>query len=215
MPDPDSDFSSWAQNFMTYLMAHTADLGLDAGDIAPATAAMGTWMSAYPAHVTAQEAASGAKAAKDEARGGLESVLRGLVNRLQASADVSDQEREAMGITVRDTEPTPVGPPTTRPVGIIDSGERFKHIIEFRDEASPRSKARPDGVSGCEIWMKIGDAPVGPNDVTYLCTDTRTPYMLEVDQAEAGKMAHYMLRWVSTRNEPGPWSETVSATIGG
>ena len=32
--------------------------------------------------------------------------------------------------------------------------------------------------------------------------------------ADGGKTAHYMLRWENTRGEPGPWSETASATIG-
>ena len=32
--------------------------------------------------------------------------------------------------------------------------------------------------------------------------------------ANANKVAHYMLRWESTRGAPGPWSETASATIG-
>ena len=32
--------------------------------------------------------------------------------------------------------------------------------------------------------------------------------------ADGGQTAHYMLRWVSTSGEKGPWSETASATIG-
>lgn len=28
-------------------------------------------------------------------------------------------------------------------------------------------------------------------------------------------VAHYMLRWVNTKGEQGPWSQTVSATITG
>ena len=35
-----------------------------------------------------------------------------------------------------------------------------------------------------------------------------------VTYATANKVAHYMLRWESTRGETGPWSETASATIG-
>lgn len=30
----------------------------------------------------------------------------------------------------------------------------------------------------------------------------------------SGKTARFMLRWVSTSGEKGPWSETASATIG-
>jgi hypothetical protein len=31
--------------------------------------------------------------------------------------------------------------------------------------------------------------------------------------ADAGKTAHYMLRWVRTTEEKGPWSETAGATV--
>jgi hypothetical protein len=33
--------------------------------------------------------------------------------------------------------------------------------------------------------------------------------------AQAGREAHYMLHWVSTRGDKGPWTETASATIAG
>ncbi|KKK98125.1 hypothetical protein LCGC14_2645870, partial [marine sediment metagenome] len=39
-------------------------------------------------------------------------------------------------------------------------------------------------------------------------------YVATFAGADANKVAHYMLRWESTRGEPGPWSETASATIG-
>ena len=42
----------------------------------------------------------------------------------------------------------------------------------------------------------------------------RTPYTLDLEGQDGGKTAHYMLRWESTRGEPGPWSETASATVG-
>jgi hypothetical protein len=49
---------------------------------------------------------------------------------------------------------------------------------------------------------------------SLVALDTSSPYLLVHDPADAGKTAHYMLRWVNTRSQPGPWSETVSATIG-
>jgi hypothetical protein len=30
---------------------------------------------------------------------------------------------------------------------------------------------------------------------------------------QAGQVVHYMLRWVSTRGQKGPWSLTASATV--
>ena len=83
------------------------------------------------------------------------------------------------------------------------------------DEATPTRTAKPDGVRGAQIWVKIGDpAPLDPSELTFLATDTRTPYVATFDGADANKVAHYMLRWENTRGETGPWSETASATIG-
>jgi hypothetical protein len=66
-----------------------------------------------------------------------------------------------------------------------------------------------------EIWVKVGDpAPTDPSQCVFLALDTRTPYTADYAGTDAGKVAHYMLRWVNTRGEKGPWSETVSATIG-
>ena len=48
----------------------------------------------------------------------------------------------------------------------------------------------------------------------FLSVDTRTPYVVDYPGEDAGKTAHYMLRWFATTGEKGPWSETASATIG-
>ena len=44
--------------------------------------------------------------------------------------------------------------------------------------------------------------------------NTNTPCTTDFDGADSGKQAHYMLRWVNTSGETGPWSETATATIG-
>ena len=85
----------------------------------------------------------------------------------------------------------------------------------FADEAAPTRKAKPAGVMGAEIWVKIGDpAPTDPGQLSFLSVDTRTPYTADFTGEDAGQTAHYMLRWVTTTGEKGPWSETASATIG-
>ncbi len=216
IPAADGDFDAWQDNFITYATANAAALGLDPLiDIPPLTAAQGVWTTDRAANTAAQAAAESARQAKVAARGGLEGLVRPLVARLQASAAVDDAERQALGITVRDTIATPVVAPITRPVVSVDTSQRLQHTIGFADEATPTRKAKPDGVRGAQIWVKIGDpVPIDPSELTYLATDTRTPYVAAFAGADANKVAHYMLRWESTRGEPGPWSETASATIG-
>ncbi|MFQ5415250.1 MAG: hypothetical protein ACE5E6_12405, partial [Phycisphaerae bacterium] len=109
---------------------------------------------------------------------------------------------------------TPVGPPRTRPVVRVDTGARRRHTIAFADAATPRRKARPAGVIGVEIWVKLGDPP--PRDageLAFVSVVTRTPHVVDYPGEHGGVTAHYMLRWVGTTGETGPWSETASATI--
>ncbi|MCK4341889.1 MAG: hypothetical protein KAY37_09230 [Phycisphaerae bacterium] len=76
---------------------------------------------------------------------------------------------------------------------------------------------------GAEIWGRVAWAPrprtcdpppTGPSELSFLSVDTRTPYVVDCPGEGGGKTAHYMLRWVATTGEKGPWSETASATIG-
>ncbi len=218
IPRADADFNAWLANFVTYANSHLPGLGLVAGDMTAVTTAQATWNTNYPALIAAQAAAQSARQAKDGARTAVEAAVRPLVRRLQASASVDDAERNALGITVPDTRPTAVGPPTTRPVVSVDTRQRLRHTIHFADASSPTSKAKPPGVMGAEVWVKVAAVgqppPADPSELAFLAVDTRTPYLASFDGGDAGKTAHYMLRWVSTTGEKGPWSETASATIG-
>ncbi len=216
IPGADGAFDAWQANFVTYAIANAVALGLDPlVDIPPLTGAQATWTTDYAANTAAQAAAQGARQAKEGARSAFEGVVRTMVGVLQASAAVDDTERAALGITVPDTTPTPIGPPTSRPVVTVDTSQRLQHTIAFQDELTPTSRAKPAGVRGAQIWVKIGDPPpTDPNELTYLATDTRTPYVANFDGVDGNKVAHYMLRWESTRGDVGPLSETASATIG-
>ena len=85
------------------------------------------------------------------------------------------------------------------------------------DEATPTRRAKPAGIMGCEIWVKVSAtgeaAPSSADELSFISMDTASPYIVEYDGKDGGKTAHYMLRWVKSSGEKGPWSETISATI--
>ena len=231
IPDGDARFDAWQSNFVTYVNDHLADLGLLAADVAGLNGSAASWSSDYPAHGAAQSAARAATEAKQRARNQLKAMIRPLVRRLQAESQVDDGERAAMGITVPDRVATPTGAPVTRPLVRVDSGQRLRHTIHFADEATPTRRAKPSGVMGVEIWVHLAEASAGdaglgegaggpgegagaPGALRFLSMDTRTPHVAEYKGADGGQTAHYMLRWVATTGEKGPWSETASATVG-
>lgn len=59
-----------------------------------------------------------------------------------------------------------------------------------------------------------GPPPVDPGELAFLAVDTRAPYTRDYDGAQGNKIAHYMRRRVNSCGEVGPWSATVSETIG-
>ena len=216
IPTSDADFDNWLDLFAAYVTANTAALGLTPNDIAPLTAAATGWDAAFPANETAQAAASAAAISKDHARTAIESLTRPLIQQLQASPKVTNAQRNTMKITVRATTRTRASVPQTAPMVTVDTSRRLQHIIDFRDSASPKSKAKPAGVASCEIWNKVGSpAPTDISQMAYVATDSGTPYLAEYTGAQAGQMVYYWLRWVNPRGEKGPWSEPVSATIAG
>ena len=216
IPRSDAEFNTWLQNFTHYASSRLAELGLVAADLTPITAAQTDWDTAYSDHVAAQAAAQGASQTKNTVRATAEALLRPLVQRIQSQPAVSDAHRAGLAITMRSTERTSAGVPESRPVGTIDTSQRLRHTINFSDESTPTHRRKPEGVMGCEIWVKVGDpAPTDPSQLRFLATDTATPYVAEYDGADANKAAHYMLRWVNRKGETGPWSQTVSATITG
>jgi len=218
LPRPDTDFAAWMDNFDTYANAHLADLGLLPADGLALANGNNDWKAMLAAHVSAAAAAQSARQAKDASRASLEGLVRQMVRALQASSAVDDSERAALGITVPDTTPTPIGPIGTVPVARLESPTRLRHIIHFADSATPTSKAKPPGAMGAEIWISLlpvgQPTPTDPASFTLVALDTRTPYTLDFQAAEGGKNAHYLLRWVSTKGDKGPWSETASATVG-
>ena len=214
IPQADASFDTWQTNFVTFFNANAAALGFDPLVDVPALAAVQTdWNGSYASHTAAQASAQGATGAKDLDRNELIAVIRGFTAQIQANPGVSDDQKAGLGVTVPDTIPTPVGVPTTRPELEADTSQRLQVTVAFRDEFATGT-AKPEGVRGCEIWTKVGDpAPLDLVETEYQATDTRSPHLLTFDGADGGKTVHIIGRWVNTRGEPGPISETVSATI--
>jgi hypothetical protein len=52
-----------------------------------------------------------------------------------------------------------------------------------------------------------------PATFSFLTLTTRPTLRTDFTTAAGGKTAVYMLRWVNTRGEKGPWSEIATATV--
>ena len=217
IPQNDADMNVWQGNLVAIVEPNVTVWGISLDDFTVVKTKQSTWTTAYAKASNKQNRTAADVLAKDDAGDDFKKAIRSFVAQwLASNTKVTDSDRTRMGLTVKTGTRTPTPAPTTSPVGTIDFSVRLQHSIHYYDEASAHSNAKPVGVHGCEIYMKVdGDAPKDASELTYIGTCTASPYTVKFDGAKAGKIVYYWLRWVNTRGEAGPWSTTVNAMVMG
>lgn len=231
IPRPDGDFTAWSAQYFESVKKFWQAHGLNDTDLKPLEDGQAAWAAAYEKYVRAEAAYNAALEAKRAARAEFESAIRPVSAFIQTYFKTTDADRATIGITVRAPHASATPAPATAPSVSIKLGDRLKHTLRIVDSDTPLKLAKPRGVRGCEVWMKLvdhadtlptddaPDAPLGdpflsdPATFTYLGTATRAHHDTEFPLEARGKRAVYMLRWVSTRGVPGPWSEVAAATV--
>jgi hypothetical protein len=154
--------------------------------------------------------------AKNDARKAVEAKARPFIQgRLIKNPKVTPADLLAMELPVHDTHATPAPLPVRMPIGEIDFSVHQQHTVHVKDDHLT-GKVRPDHVRGYEVWRKIGgDAPPATDEeYSYVGFSSRVTYTINYSLSDVGKTVWYRFRWINTRNQPGPWSETpISAII--
>lgn len=208
----DSELLAMATNMLSKVNSSPTTYGLTVTYAAELDAKRDQFNTELNDHVTKQADAKAQTLKKDNARSVLESIIRDGRN-LAKAAKIPEAVYAELGIP-SGSAPAPSN--VTVPSALIDMRERLRHKLSWTDAASLDNKKKPRGVMGAEIWVKIGDPPPGnEKDCVFLTLDAFTPYVAEYDPADAGKMAHYMIRWRMRDGSVSAWGETVSATITG
>ena len=217
IPRPDGGFAAYANHYYEAVKKWWDTQGLDPADLKPLETALAAWNAAYPKHVAAQNAAEAARQSKDAAKRALEREIRPVTAFVQGFQKTTDADRATIGITIKDTGGTPTAAPASRPLVVIDSGNRLTHRLRLVDESTPTRAARPRGTLGAEIYVAVvpprGIPPADFALYKFVRTVTRGGAEVAFPSEQGGQTAAYLVRWVSATGEPGPWSETVTATV--
>jgi hypothetical protein len=214
IPASPDTFNVYQENFVTQVDQNYHRWNIDWDTtVMPLRNWRDQWNAVYPKAVNSQNRTSADVLERKECQADYTRFIRTFANQnLAHNPLVTDPDKERLGLHVHSNTRHPAPTPTTAPVVIkIDSSESQQHTIYFANEGG--NLAKPDGVHGCEIYMKKGDAPVSDTEYTFAGTDTRSPFVMKFDESELGQIVHYKLRWVNTRGEHGPWSKQVSAIV--
>lgn len=75
-------------------------------------------------------------------------------------------------------------------------------------------KAKPAGYDGAVlVWDTLDAPPERPTDLAEHTMASRTPHILEFDEADRGKTVYIALCWQNERGIRGPWTEMQSAVV--
>ena len=217
IPKTDAEYNVWQFNLIDILSENATAWGIPAEVITSLKATQARWTAAYDKASNKQNRTAADVITKNEAGGDFTKEIRDTVQQwLVRNPKVTDADRVRMGITVRSNNHTPVPAPESFPVGSVDFSVRLQHTISFYDQASAHSNAKPEGVTGCEIYLKAdGEAPKSVEEMNLQGTCSASPFVVKFDATKTGKIAWYWLRWVNRKGETGPWSTVVSAMIVG
>ena len=217
IPSKDADLLAFATAFQAAITTAFATYGLATGDqsgLATNVTAFGDAMAllADPATNTTPNVA-----AKQTARAVLTADLRALARRVQAYGPITAELLANLGLTVRDTSPTRIVPPTSKPLATIANIQSTAHVLNIADENTPAKKARPFGASGAEVFYYVPtaaeDVPTDLTKFTFSGLATKASYTVSYPGTAIGKTSTIRMRWYNRRGEPGPLSDAITATV--
>ncbi len=217
IPRADSKFNVWQKECYEIVEANADVWKLPAESLSKWKADKMDWDKAYGRASNKETRSRTDVLAKNQNRKSYEKNLRAFFNaHIKYNPLISIDERLQLGLHPRKHSRTPVAVPETAPEGGIDFSTRFQHKIIYQDSLSPHIKAKPEGVTGCQIWMKIGgNTPVDISELSFVKVNTSSPCVIKFDAENLGKQVYYWLRWVNRRGETGPWSPVISAIVAG
>lgn len=208
----DSGLIDVAEQVIAAMTPDPTEYGSTAAVVTQLTTDTNTFSTDLGAHVAAQAAAKSATSTKEASRDVVEAAIRSIRNIAKAHG-TKQAQMDALGIPAS-SGAAPSN--ATVPAGAVDTSERLRHTLSWTDAASLDNRRKPRGVMGCEIWLKLdGPPPTDEKECTFLTLDAFTPYLAEYTGTDAGKMAHYLLRWRMRDGSVSAWGETISATITG
>ncbi len=214
LPTNDTALDPFINNFQTLIAGSPTSYGLVAADATAITAAYTSWHAAFLAATNPTTRTKGTVATKNTQKANVLGVVRRYATIIRANLGVSDALKVGLGLTIRDTSPSPVPPPSTKPELAITKIDTGYQSVTARDEGSAAPRARPVGSVGLLIYRAVGTtAATLPSEATFLTFIGRPDVQSTFDNADRGKIATYFARWTNARGEVGPWSNPVSAAI--
>jgi hypothetical protein len=216
LPTREAELVTWSTNFNALIVATPLAYALTAPQAAAYTALHDAFVDAYNTANSDSTRTPSAIIAKDLAKDALIADARLLARIVQAAPAVSDEQKSDLGLTVRDSGPSPIPPPDEAPeIDVLSvSGNTVR--IRLHQAASTR-RGKPDGVDGATVFSFVGAAAPTTEDAwKFEGNTTRTTLDIAFpDTVAPGAKVWFTAFWFNERKESGPAATAVGTNLPG
>lgn len=214
LPSTDGDLQTFANNFASVLTGAYVAYGISGSDATSIQALADAYSAAYDTATNPDTRTPPSIAAKDAAKNATKPELRRVGALIQANPAITDDQKLTIGLTVRDTTPTPISAPSTAPIISIIGATSLSQSLRMVDSATPTTQAKPAGAIAAEFRCGVSETPLtDPTAIPYVGLMTRPQVRQDFDSADVGKTAYYACRWITRTGLTGPWSNIASMTV--
>lgn len=219
IPSTDSGFSGWLQNFSDLITANPITYGLISGDAVLIAAQNTAYQAAYATATNPSTRTPAAVAAKDAAKSAALAVVRPYAVQISLNPGVTDEDKVAVGVTVRKIVPSPIPAPTAVPQASLVSLQPLLATVKVVNSETPFSKAKPFGSIGVQLFLAVGTtAAVDPEQLSFYGQATKIPVTIGFDSGQQGKICSLAARYATRGGiggvaKVGPWSAIITFTV--
>jgi hypothetical protein len=206
----------WSKSFVAYLgqEAVRSRLGISTTMVSSLTTLVEVFETACD-KADSSTASSVDRAYRKRKGDQLRQTIRDCVNQeIRYNANVTNEDREGLKITIPDPTRTPSKKPHMFPV-TEDIKQPAKARIEVKYIDSEEHKAsKPEGVHGIETAYYVGVEPVEHiKRMNRSHFATHNPTCIDLTDEESGQILSFASRYENTRGEKGPWSPIYHVVV--
>lgn len=214
MPAGLGPFQIWSDNFYTMIESAPTSYGLVAGDATAYDVLRGEFNDALIVSTTPSTRTPVTVATTQTKFAAVRLKAQQLVDKAQASGLITEVKAAELGITFRKTTKTPIIAPTETPSLDIESSTSLAITLRTKVLGAVNN-AIPAGCIGYQVWCILDPTapPSTPDNMILLGTATRRFYTQSFDGSAVGKQCYYAVRYITSRQLVGPWSNIVGSTV--
>lgn len=217
LPLTDGGLLNWSANFSAQLAGmDPTKVGITVEQAAAYAALQTDYATKYAAAINPETRGSATVLAKNDARKLLIPESRKLAMAANNYPGTTDQRRHDLGLTIRETDPSPVPVPSTMPriTFLPSNGLTVQFKVNDVDETK---RGRPPEAAAALIYTFVGET--APTDIRQWQFQGPTTKVVNTvtfpEGTPAGSTTWYTALWVNRKMQPGPASQPVSINIAG